>query len=869
MLKKYQKESLEVLDSFCQKTLSTTPVQAFKDVTSNQYLEVDDYTNPYVCLRVPTGGGKTLIATKSLRILVNEYLNIDYHLIFWLAPSDKIVTQTLEALKDKRHFYRQQLDKDFDNINIMSVQESYKQKFDPKNELVIIIGTIQSFRTNNKDGRKFYDENGNYQELLKSYDVKYSLENVMKLYKPIIILDEAHKSSTGLSLENLLALKPSFILEFTATPVTKTSKAKSIYASNILFSVTATELKKESMIKLPILLKTIDDKKAILKDGIEKRMYLEELALREELHTSRYIRPINLIRADENRGDEALTYDKIKTILIEEFKIKEDEIAIQTDNKKEIDGINLLNKDCKIRYIITVEALKEGWDCPFAYVLSVVSNMKSSTAIEQLIGRVLRMPYIEEKDKKELGYAYVFVASDSFEKVANDIGQTLIKSGFEEMEAKQSINKSNHTNEYVDGIGSLWGDMLYEDRQIHLDTINIDDFTTSKLDPYISINIETNNISMINIPTKAKRPKFIKDLKAVTPENTHKKIDVIFEKINQQNDSLVKVTDIELPKLLIEHDGDISIFEDGIILDYIDISDKELIENASLNIDEFSIITNEHLVIIDIENEKIRNKEIDTNNPSLFDEEENEEMTKIINEHNIETNNPNFMAKLSNSIYNIIVGEYKEIHQLLDSKQIKEFISIIIIKLEKREDIDLHLLDSKKYQLKRAILIKIKDMVLNSKKQSFKMLFDKNSFTVNNEETFIFTSNNYMPNPDNRSKNFKKHKYENVHKFDSIEEYEVALYIDKMPNVTTWIRNIDSDPINSFWLPTATGKFYPDFIINFDNGKTVVAEYKGKVYIPQYELTKKPIGDVWGMLNENCEFISLYDNNFKTILNDI
>jgi len=213
VLKTYQKKSLEVLDSFCQKALSTTPTQAFKDVTSNQYLEVDDFENPYVCLRVPTGGGKTLIATKSLRILTNEYLNRDYHLIFWLAPSDKIVTQTLEALKDKRHFYRKQLDKDFDNINIMSVKESYKQKFDTKNELVIIIGTIQSFRTtkSNKEARKFYDENGNYQELLKSFDVKYSLENVMKHYKPIIILDEAHKSSTGLSLENLLALKPSFI----------------------------------------------------------------------------------------------------------------------------------------------------------------------------------------------------------------------------------------------------------------------------------------------------------------------------------------------------------------------------------------------------------------------------------------------------------------------------------------------------------------------------------------------------------------------------------------------------------------------------------------------------------------------------------
>jgi len=492
--------------------------------------------------------------------------------------------------------------------------------------------------------------------------------------------------------------------------------------------------------------------------------------------------------------------------------------------------------------------------------------MQSSTAIEQLIGRVLRMPYVEEKEKKELGFAYVFVASNSFETVANNIGQTLIKSGFEQMEATQSINNSNHTNEDIDTNTGLWGDILYEDRQIHLDTINIADFTTPKLDPYISINTKTNNISMVNIPTKAKRPKFIKDLKAVTPQNTHKKIDEIFEKINQQNDTLVKVTDIELPKLLIKNDGDILEFEEGFILDYIDISDKELIDNSVLNIDEFSINTNEHLVIIDIENKKIRNQEIDTNKPSLFETQENEEMTNIINDHNIEINNPNFTAKLSNSIYNIMIGEHKDIHQLLNSKQIKYFISLIIVGLTSRKDIDIHLLENKKYQLKRAILIKIKDMILNSKEQGFKKLFDKNSFTVNSEETFVFASNNYNPNPDIRSSHFKKHKYKNVHKFDSEEEYKVALYIDKMPNVTTWIRNIDKDPINSFWLQTANGKFYPDFIIEFDNGKTVVAEYKGKVYIPEYKLTKKPIGDAWGMLSDNHEFVSLYSNNFRTQL---
>ena len=145
---------------------------------------------------------------------------------------------------------------------------------------------------------------------------------------------------------------------------------------------------------------------------------------------------------------------EIKSILVEDFKIDENQIAVQTGDKKELDGVDLFSRDCPIRYIITVDALKEGWDCSFAYVLSVVSNMQSATAIEQLIGRVLRMPYIEQKYKKELAYSYVFVASNSFEEIANSIGKTLINSGFEEMEAKISINNSINTNEDI-AIGGL------------------------------------------------------------------------------------------------------------------------------------------------------------------------------------------------------------------------------------------------------------------------------------------------------------------------------------------------------------------------------------------------------------------------------
>jgi len=868
VLKKYQEESIRILDNFCNGCNTSNINKAFKDITSNQYLEIDKYDNPYVCLRVPTGGGKTVIAAKSLRILVNEYLNKDYHLVFWLAPSDKIVSQTLEALKDKQHFYRKILDKEFDNINVMSTQESYKQKIDPKNELVIIVGTIQSFRTNNKIGRKFYDENSNYFELLKDYDVKPSLESVMKHFKPIIILDEAHKSSTGLSLERLLDLNPSFILEFTATPVLTTNKAKKIYASNILYSVTASELKKESMIKLPILLKTIDDTKLILKESIEKRNYLEQLAKMEMIVSDKYIRPINLIRADENRGSDSMTFDKIKTILMEDFNIPEEQIATQTGNLKEIDGINLLSENCKIRYIITVDALKEGWDCPFAYILSVVSNMESKTAIEQLIGRVLRMPYIEEKKKKELGYSYVYVKSENFEDVATSIGDTLIKSGFEEFEAKISINNAKDTNEFVGELGGLFGASIYEDRTIKVKDINLEELNKPSLEPYLNWNEEKEELTITKMPTSSKREAFIKSVQKIVSKDKKDEIERIIRDLEKQNsDKLDSITDIELPKLLINDNGDTVEFEESLILEYIDITDKELIQNSILTLDEFNVDLHEHLGKIDItKDNKLSLKEVTPQN-TLFDIEENNYVKDVINEYGLKVDDKATIAKLSVNISKIIRDENSDILKILGSNQLNSFVSLVIMTLiENREDMNIYICESHKYQLKRAILIKLNKILLESKNVSFNRFLNSNNFTTNTND--VFTINKYKPNEDERSKNFKKHQFKYADKFDSNEEYECAKYIDGLSEVTTWIKNISRDSKNSFWLQTSTDKFYPDFIIKLNNGKTIVAEYKGSHLKNDDTDEKKIIGDVWASKSNNYSFLMLFKNNYKQQLED-
>ncbi|MDX4026239.1 hypothetical protein Q6A73_06420 [Aliarcobacter skirrowii] len=592
---------------------------------------------------------------------------------------------------------------------------------------------------------------------------------------------------------------------------------------------------------------------------------MEKLCLLEEMKTGKYIRPINLIRADENRGEKSLTYDKIKSILIEDFKIDENQIAVQTGDKKELDGVDLFSRDCPIRYIITVDALKEGWDCSFAYVLSVVSNMQSATAIEQLIGRVLRMPYIEAKDKKELERSYVYVASSSFEDVAQNIGKTLINSGFEEMEAKISIDRSQNTNEDLSG---LFGDSLYIERQFVVENLDIEALTNSKLEPYINVNIETNTVTIRNIPIKSKREEFFKNIKKATPIEVHQKIDEIEKSINQaKNEFSEKISDIEIPKLQIMIDDEIYDFEDSLILDFVDIDESELIKNSKLSFDEFDIKLNENLGLIDVNQSGVTTKILDKEEDKLplFNDEDKDEKN-ILNQNKILQNSQE-IGKLSNSIAKLIAEENKAVFYYFDSSELKGFISLIINDLiNSRKNIDLVLLNSRKYQLKKAILKKLENLTQNAKSHSFAKLFNENRFSLNMSNSVCFSSNNYIPNPDIRSANFKKHKYDNVHKLDSEEEYKVALYIDSLDGVESWIRNIDKDYENSFWLQTEEGKFYPDFIIKLKSGKIVVAEYKGKVYIPEYEKYKKPVADAWGSLDENFKFVSLYKDNFETIL---
>ena len=65
---------------------------------------------PAFCLKIPTGGGKTLLATKVIDLVNTHYRRRQTGLVLWIVPTTQIYNQTLKALKDRDHPYRQQLD---------------------------------------------------------------------------------------------------------------------------------------------------------------------------------------------------------------------------------------------------------------------------------------------------------------------------------------------------------------------------------------------------------------------------------------------------------------------------------------------------------------------------------------------------------------------------------------------------------------------------------------------------------------------------------------------------------------------------------------------------------------------------------------
>ena len=421
---------------------------------------------PHVCLKVPTGGGKTLLGVEAVR-----HLKLGTGFVLWLVPTKAIYTQTWDAFRNKEHPYRQILERASGGRVKLLQKDDRFTKQDIENHLCVMLLMLPAANRNrNKEFLKIFRDSSGYASFFPVEDdvrehqalsekhpdlemaeddqtaqprfarnpkdtlIKQSLFNVLKLLRPTVILDEAHKAYGSPDMvrnkgfvEAVNRLNPRFVLELSATP--------KLGISNILVNVSGLALKEEEMIKLPIQLRNFpnSDWRYTLAQTKIERDTLEEAAKRFQQTEDRYIRPIAVIRVDrtgKNQRDGVKVHAQdAREELIDALGVPAEQVKVKSSEQDELAGIDLMSPFCPVRYIITKDALKEGWDCPFAYLLALLDNTTAATAMTQLIGRVMRQPYARITNHSELDSCYIFCYNQKVEAAVANVKKGLEAEG--------------------------------------------------------------------------------------------------------------------------------------------------------------------------------------------------------------------------------------------------------------------------------------------------------------------------------------------------------------------------------------------------------------------------------------------------------
>lgn len=843
-LKRYQKTTLENLRAFLESArfgnheaaFETYRSESAKRAAPHPYRPLEKLDNtPYVCLRLPTGGGKTLLGAYAISTAAGAFLEQDFPLVLWLVPTNTIRQQTLDTLKNPRHPNREALTQKFGSqVLVLDIAEFTQiRPQDIKSKAVVLVGTIQTLRVDRTEGRKVYahheDLEPHFVNVPKTLDglekieegagrgttseaalrVKFSFRNLLALHSPLVLIDEAHNASSPLSVEVLQRINPACIVEFTATPAAN---------SNILHSVSASELKAEDMIKLPVVLTQHQTWNEAVTSAVQTREKLQKLTANER----DYIRPIVLFQA-EDKGHE-ITYEVVLNYLQETEKISRERIAIATGNQRELDGINLLDPNNKIDFVITVEALKEGWDCPFAYVFCSVATVHSKKDIEQILGRVLRMPYAAKRTQEELNRAYAHVSEDSWKNAVPELQDRMISMGFEAQEAEQAILPQPRLIP-DDETGQL--NLPQPVKVILSAPPDLSKFTAEELK-----QVSTNQIGKNEVEYKIAgeiTPEFAEKLILAAPKKDRDIVQktIAVQQAQQPRTPSQRGEKFEVPQLCLWVDGQWEVATKDWFLDP---QDWDLLKYpAELSEAEFSIKEEANQWLIDVKDKHLTTKFLGSE--TLFDLSDAPTNWTI--------------NQLSQDLERRIRPPYLRQEVLLE--HLRRTLAFLI---EKRR-IPLSDLARARYILEKQLRDKIRSYYDDAMAKGYtaRLFGPEASVETNFEFEFAYPTDSFQYPAHWYYKGryaFNKNYYPLVGELESDgEEFECAQAIDRNMAVKCWVRNL-SQQANSFKLPTSTDYFYPDFSALLNDGRILLVEYKGKPYETNDDSKEKiNIGELW------------------------
>jgi type III restriction enzyme len=822
-LKSYQQKVIENLEEYLKY------VQEQKDLGKafNQYWE--DKIGPYnpldgtgmqpykntvpnaahVCVKVPTAGGKTFIAVNALHSIFSAYDSSKPKAVIWLVPWSNLLQQTVDALSNPEHPYRQKLNTLFNHRVEVYQKEDLLQgsNFNPtvvRDQLSIFVMSFASLRARKKEDRKVYQENGQLEAFVSQFKSDEhildgvddtALINVLRYLNPVLVVDESHNAESDLSVDMLKNLNPSFILDLTATPKDN---------SNIVSLVPAIELKKEHMVKLPVIVYNNHDKTEVINNALHLQRKLENIAKKQEAEGGKYIRPIVLFQAQPKTKDDNTTFERLKAQLLG-LGIPENQIKIKTANIDELKGIDLMSKTCEVRYIITINALKEGWDCPFAYILASLADKSSAVDVEQILGRVLRQPYVQKHKSFQLNLSYVLTASAKFNETLQSIVKGLQESGFSEKDYRKLDKMAEEDKKKV--VTDALDSFLFPEQQSTQEEEEAIDTNRMTFDPNSAEELETTSA--------------IKEIEAIAEEQNRQLEEQIKEQeqqpvdenIFQEMGDKVKryrvkeahkeiIKKIEFPQFFIK-----------VVASDIFGTNEELLNRESLLKDfklsdedikiDFDQISSD-LYKIDLEEAKKNEYR-----PS-FTKIEDSLVKDPIAAYILAKPKESQISDITHQIMQIVGNMYP-----IPDQEIKIYIGRILNSLNTEQLRDILV---RKWSYTEKIKTKIRQLADAYAEGRFMDLIKSKRIII--KETWKLGQEIV---PGNLGASIGNSLYEREGKMNGLEE-RVIMDIGTSSNIEFWHRNLERG--KGFFINGFTNH-YPDFILQTKSGRTILIETKG------------------------------------------
>lgn len=854
-LKEYQHQTLRDLELYIETlnnskslTVAYSQYWAERGVSVNGFS--NNYLHPYinsvngvprVTLKVPTAGGKTFIACNAIKRIMDKLQTGAPNLVVaWFVPSDTILKQTLEKLQDVSHPYRQTIDALFSHRVVVVDKEAalMGQGISPvqmHDNLTIFVLSAQSFietirakkdKSSEQLKPRAFRENGNFLEHTQYYTHPEQLISgadptaliqVIAQQNPVVIVDESHNFKADLRVELLNNLSPRFILELTATPRDN---------SNIISFVDAMQLKRENMVKLPVIVENRNTPKDVLVNAIRMRNSLEQHALEMEKQGGRYIRPIVLFQAQPKTDDDNITFDKIKANLIS-FGIPENQIKIKTANKDELKGHDLMSRGCEVRYIITVNALKEGWDCPFAYILATLANKTSRVDVEQILGRILRQPYTVQHQNPLLNLSYVFTSSIDFRDTVEKIILSLQKAGFSKKDFREATPvDSPDTSKPTMTIPGLFDTPNQKAEEDEKDNgIDLTEEESSAIKEQLKNTAQNEDIQNLQKQAEQMSEEYNKQIEeqtnggeldplaAITPKEMYYPINEHYKEA---------AAGMNLPIFYTKTVA--SIFSDE---EWIPLEKSMLTKGFDLPTKDATVdftIVRPSGVTIDVAESGDDYVPVRRNNQQAIDFIRQQYMDKSATvQKDILSRQIASMIKLDNVV----------------EPDIKKYVDRAIANLDADE---ISSLVDNLYLTRDTIQEKIEGLLKDYQKQVFQQWLNTGRIQLDGHYTFL----EVIAMTKEELVGIDKGLYvaeETVNDF----EYDVISAIADNPNVLFWHRNREKKEfcINGFI------NHYPDFIVRMKSGKTILVETKGDHLVNDDSKNKIWLGNKWADLAGN------------------